>query len=89
MHPAAQLLRRVGRPLGWRRGSNRLRLHHGRRRGLSCFLRGLTRRELRQLFGRQVLRLGVDRFRRRAVKGDASVMGKHRQARTRPPDATT
>jgi len=55
-HPAAQLLRRRRR-LGWRcRG--RLRLHHGGRRGLRCFL-GLTRRELRQLFGCQVLRLGV------------------------------
>jgi hypothetical protein len=36
------------------------RLHHGGRRGLRCFLRGLTRRELRQPLGCQVLRLGVE-----------------------------
>jgi hypothetical protein len=71
-HPVAQLLWR----LRWRR-RGRLRLHHGGRRGLRCFLCGLTRRELRQLFGRQVLRLGVDRFRRRAVKGDALVIAKY------------
>ena len=36
-----------------------------------CGLRGLTRRELCQPLGCQVLRLGVDHFGRRAVKGDA------------------
>jgi hypothetical protein len=34
------------------------------------------RRELGQLFGCRVLRLGVDRFGRRAIKGDALVMAK-------------
>jgi hypothetical protein len=49
-HPVAQLLRRFG---WWRGRRSMLRLHRG-----GGFLRGLTRREPRQLLGRQVLRLG-------------------------------
>jgi NAD(P)-dependent dehydrogenase (short-subunit alcohol dehydrogenase family) len=38
-------------------GQGMLWLHHGGRRGLRCFLCGLTRREPRQVLASQVLRL--------------------------------
>jgi hypothetical protein len=64
-HPAAQLFRR----LGWRRGC-RFRLHYGG-------FRGPTRREPSKLLGRQLLRLGVDHFGGRTVKGDTLVIAKY------------
>jgi Phage integrase family len=51
---------------------------------LLCFLRDLARRELRQPLGRQVLRLGLDRFGRRAVKGDARCQGRRAVLHRRP-----
>jgi hypothetical protein len=56
------------------RQTNMSRTGIGVRRGSP---RGLTRGELRQPLGRQVLRLGVDGVGRRAGKGDALVMVKH------------
>jgi len=72
-HPSAQLIRRY-----IRRQRVGLRLHHGGRRSFHRFLRGFTRREPRKLLGRQLLRLGFDRFGRRTVKGDAFVIAKNR-----------
>jgi hypothetical protein len=66
--------------LGWRLdwpGGGRRRLHIRGRVGLCGFRRGLARREPCQLLGCRVLRLGTDRFGRRAVKGYALVMAKH------------
>jgi glycine/D-amino acid oxidase-like deaminating enzyme len=56
---------RWGWRFGWRHRGGGMIATLGLHRG-GGFL-GLTRREPRQLFGRQVLSLGVDRFRRRAV----------------------
>jgi hypothetical protein len=67
-HPTAQLLRHPGS----RRGG-RIRLHHGGVRGLG----GFARREPGKLLGCQLLRLGVDRFGRRTVKGNTLVMAKY------------
>src|ERR1700676_2054773 len=58
-------------------GVGAFRFHHGGPRDILCFLRGLTRRELSKPPGRQVLRLGVDRFGRRAVKADPLVIAKY------------
>jgi hypothetical protein len=58
-------------PIGWRR---RLRLRRGGHRGL---LGSFTRSEPCELRGRQIPRPRIDRLGRRAIKGDALVVGKH------------
>jgi hypothetical protein len=60
------------RHLGWRRGG-RLRLHDGWFRDLRCF----TRRESIKPLGRQLLRLGVNCFGRRTVKGNTLVIARY------------
>jgi hypothetical protein len=67
-HALAQLFLRLGRRgREWRSGT--LRLHHGGRPTIRCFLRSRACRAPRKVLGRQILRLGLRQRTHRAMYG--------------------